>query len=150
MSEPEADSVRLDTWLWSVRIFKTRPLAAQACRKGQVTIRGVTGKPARQIRIGDEIEVERTWVTLNLRVVGLLSRRVGAKVVPEFCEDITPAEEIEKAKQIARLNREGLIVQREEGEGRPTKKERRELDALEEADDLLKEELFDRWTQKFG
>ncbi|MFT5466999.1 MAG: ribosome-associated heat shock protein Hsp15 [Verrucomicrobiales bacterium] len=147
-----SDSVRLDAWLYAVRVFKTRVFAAQACRKGQVKIRGVVGKPARQVRNGDEIEVERVWVTLKLRVVALLSRRVAAKAVSEFCEDITPEEEIAKAREWARVNREGAAAPtpRGEGSGRPTKKERRELDELENSEFAFREELFDRWTRKFN
>lgn len=160
-SQPEnsSDSVRLDAWLWSVRIFKTRTLASAACRKGQVKIRGVAGKPARQVRLDDEISVERAWITLRLRVTGLLSRRVGAKLVADFCEDITSEAEIEAARERARLNKGGAAGSRQAGAGRPTKKDRRELEGLEtppegedfeDGDDDLRQELFERWTRRSG
>lgn len=133
MSEESTDeSVRLDAWLWSVRVFKTRPLAAQACKKGQVEIAGVAVKPGRKLRVDDIIRVERRWITLTLRVKKLLSRRVGAKLVSEYCEDLTPPEEVEIAHERSRQHREGGIILEVQGGGRPTKKDRRELDELEE------------------
>lgn len=145
--DPENDSVRLDIWLWSVRVFKTRNLAAQACRKGNVRVLDHAAKPSRLVRVGDEVSVKRRFLTIKLRVVGLLSRRVGAKLVPDYCEDLTPAAEIEEARKRASMVAEA--PKRVEGEGRPTKKDRREMDEVAEAEDRAKrEELFEKWMRE--
>ena len=150
MSDPNSElenGVRADIWLWSVRVFKTRSLAAQACRKGHVTIRDREIKASRLVRIGDELAVKRRFITLRLRVVDLLTRRVGAKLVPDYCEDLTPEEEIEQARERARSVAEA--PKREDGQGRPTKKDRREMDELEAADDrAMREELFEKWMRE--
>ena len=148
-STSESDAVRLDVWLWCVRIFKTRSLAAQACRKGRVTIRDHAAKASRLVRIGDEVLVKRRFLTLHLRVVGLLTRRIGAKVVPDFCEDLTSEEEVEAARERTRAI--AKAPQRDDGRGRPTKKDRREMEEmeLEAAEDRRKrEELFEKWMRE--
>lgn len=149
----ETNAVRLDLWLWSVRAFKTRSLAAQACRKGAVTIRGAEAKPSRLVRVGDELEVQKLNIKLRLKVEKLLTQRVGAKLVEEYCTDLTPEEEIDAARQRARAKWEG--PQRESGTGRPTKKDRRAVDELGgaeeplpediEADQQRRDELFEKW-----
>tara|TARA_R110002096_G_scaffold114770_10_gene248845 strand:+ start:16582 stop:17040 length:459 start_codon:yes stop_codon:yes gene_type:complete len=146
-SHQESDSVRLDIWLWSVRVFKTRNLAAQACRKGNVRILDHQVKPSRLVRVGDEISVKRRFLTIQLKVAGLLSRRVGAKLVPDFCEDLTPEEEIQAARERASMVAEA--PKRGDGKGRPTKKDRRDMDEVEEAEDRAKrEELFEKWMRE--
>ncbi len=137
-AETKTEAARLDVWLWCVRAFRTRSLAAQACRKGAVSIAGRQGKPASQVRVGDEVSVKRRFVTQQLRVVGLLARRVGAKAVPEFCEDVTPEAEIAAARERARSVADA--PQRVDGQGRPTKKDRRDLDDAEDRlDDWIRE-----------
>jgi len=129
-SQPEPQhglSVRLDKWLWAVRLFKTRALAASACRLGQVTIDAKPAKAAAEVRIGQTIQAqvgEIMRITRTFRVVALLERRVGAAVVKDFAEDLTPASEYEKLKK---PSIPPLFV-RPKGAGRPTKKERRALD----------------------
>ncbi len=119
-------SVRMDKWLWAVRLYKTRSVAAAACASGKVQIQGQTVKPARDVRIGELITAETGDIKRTVKVVALLERRVGAKMVPQYLEDLTPASEYEKPR-IRDLNPVGL---RSKGTGRPTKKERREIEKL--------------------
>lgn len=129
MSDVPIDSARVDVWLWSVRLFKTRSLSGEACRKGQVRIAGQRVKPGRQVRVGDEIVVTRGPLVRTLAVKSILTRRVGAKEVEIYLEDRTPDEAWEKAADFRRRDREAG-VEREDGAGRPTKKERRDLDEV--------------------
>ena len=134
-TEPESkgagDSARVDVWLWSVRLFKTRTQAGDACKKGQVEVNGQRVKPSRQVREGDEIVVDKGPLVRTVAVKETLTRRVGAKEVPNFLEDRTPEEAWERAAEIRRRNREGAIAW-DEGAGRPTKKDRRDLEELME------------------
>jgi ribosome-associated heat shock protein Hsp15 len=118
------DPVRLDAWLWAVRCFKTRSQAANACRKGSVWIRGIKAKPSRELGVGDLVELRQPFVTRRLRVKALLRQRVGAKLVPEFCVDETPAEELDRARELEAAVRAGPRF--DPGAGRPTKRNRRE------------------------
>lgn len=128
-------SARVDVWLWAVRLFKSRNLAAEACRKGQISIAGQRVKPARQVRPGDEIAVTKGDLTLTVAVRATLSRRVGAREVAAYMEDRTPEEvraAAEERRQAARL---GAPIF-EEGAGRPTKRDRRDLnEVIAEAED---------------
>jgi ribosome-associated heat shock protein Hsp15 len=120
-----ADSVRIDKWLWAVRVFKTRSLAADSCRHGHVKISGHPVKPSRPVRINDVIEVRKDQMTCTFKVLQLIERRVGAATAREYSEDLTPASEKEKpAEPYFRP------FARPPGSGRPTKKERRQMDAL--------------------
>ena len=122
-----ADSTdRLDRWLWTVRLFKTRALATAACRAGGVAVNDRPAKPARNVRAGETITLRQGLITRTLLVRGLPPSRLGARLVPGFCEDLTPAGEFEKAR-VQRLQR---VIGREKGSGRPTKRERRERDRL--------------------
>ena len=114
------DDPRLDKWLWSVRVFKTRPEATAACRAGKVFLGSLEAKPGRDIHLGEIMTVRTSDVTRTLKVVGLPRTRVGAKLLPEFVEDLTPAAEYERAKQAAIEHH--LAHER----GRPTKKDRRD------------------------
>jgi ribosome-associated heat shock protein Hsp15 len=126
---PAAEPVaRLDKWLWSVRLFRTRSLATDACRAGSVAINEQPVKPARDIRAGEVITVRQGLVTRTVRVVALPRSRVGPKLVVEFCADLTPPEELAKAADPA-LRVQNLLL-REKGSGRPTKRDRRLLDRL--------------------
>lgn len=120
------ESVRIDKWLWAVRVFKTRSDAAEACRTNRVTINGSYTKPSREVKPGDTVTVRKTIVTYTYRVLALVSSRQGAKNVPDYMEDITSAEELSKLN----VPRETIFVQRDRGMGRPTKRERREIDSL--------------------
>jgi ribosome-associated heat shock protein Hsp15 len=121
-------SVRLDKYLWAVRVFKTRSDAADAIRNNRVTVDGAYAKPSREVKIGDRISVRRTMITYTYRVLALISNRQPAKNVPLYCENITPQSELDKLN----VPHETIFVFRERGTGRPTKKERREIDAVME------------------
>src|SRR5690606_17988631 len=118
------EEVRVDKWLWAVRIFKTRTIASEACKKGRVMIDNVPLKSSRVIRKGDVIQVKKPPVTFCFKVLALTDKRMGAKLVPEFMENITPPEEY----KILELNKISGFVDRQRGTGRPTKKERRDLE----------------------
>lgn len=115
---------RVDKWLWAARIFKTRSIAAAACKKGQVTLRGAQLKPSRTIKEGDVIEVRKPPVTYSFRVKQTIEKRVGAKLLPDVLENVTPPEQYE----LLEMNRISGFVDRARGTGRPTKKDRRELE----------------------
>lgn len=118
--------LRLDKWLWAVRIFKTRPQATEACRSGNVTIGEIAAKPARAVRAGEIVSVQQGIVLRTLRVVSSPKSRVGAPLVSEFCVELTPPEEFAKAKEM----RVQQIMARAPGTGRPTKRDRRLQDRL--------------------
>lgn len=120
------DEIRLDKYLWAVRIFKTRSDAADAVRNNKVTVNGSYAKPSREVKLGDVIAVRKQQVTYGYKVLDLVSSRQPAKNVPLYCLDITPQEELAKLN----VPRETIFVFRDRGTGRPTKKERRELDSL--------------------
>lgn len=115
---------RLDKWLWAARIFKTRSIAADACKNGRVTIGGVKQKASKMIKDGDIIEVRKPPITYSFKVLKAIQNRVGAKLVPEVLENVTAKEQLE----LLEMNRIGGFIGRARGTGRPTKKERRELD----------------------
>jgi len=119
-------TARLDKWLWAVRLFKTRNLAATAIRAGAVAINELPAKPSREVHAGEIVTVQQGLITRTLRVVDAPASRVGAKLVPEYCTDLTPPEEFEKLR-VSRLER---VLARPKGSGRPTKRERREVDRL--------------------
>lgn len=115
---------RLDKWLWAARVFKTRSIAADACKNGRVTIGGVKQKASKMIKEGDIIEVRKPPITYSFKVLKAIQNRVGAKLVPEVFENVTAKEQLE----LLEMNRIGGFIGRARGTGRPTKKERRELD----------------------
>ncbi|MBR5051760.1 MAG: RNA-binding S4 domain-containing protein [Bacteroidaceae bacterium] len=115
---------RIDKWLWAARIFKTRTIAAAACKKGQVSMGGTQLKASRMIKAGDVIDVRKAPITYSFRVLQPIERRVGAKLIPEILENITAPEQYE----ILEMSKISGFVGRAKGTGRPTKKERRSLD----------------------
>ncbi len=117
------ETIRIDKWLWSVRVYSTRSLATEECKKGRVTIGGVAVKPSRTVKVGETILVKKNPVTYSYRVIGLLGKRVGAKLVPVYLEDLTPAEELKKLDE----TQGGALFIRDRGAGRPTKKDRRDI-----------------------
>lgn len=131
MNRTMEQEVRIDKYLWSIRVYKTRTEAADACRSGKVQVNGIEVKASRDIKAGDVITVRKGSVHFQYRVLVPVGNRQGAKLVPEFAENITPQEELDK------LNApfETVYVRRDRGTGRPTKKERRDLDRL--MDELL-------------
>lgn len=126
-----ASEVRIDKWLWSVRLYKTRSIAADACKKGHISMNGVNLKPARTIKVGDVVQVRKSPITLSLKVLQAIENRVSAKLVPEMLQDVTPPEQYE----LLEMSKISGFVDRAKGTGRPTKKERRSLESFFEADD---------------
>jgi Ribosome-associated heat shock protein implicated in the recycling of the 50S subunit (S4 paralog) len=118
------EEVRIDKWMWATRIFKTRTIAVEACKKGRVMIQNVTVKPSRMIKVGEVIQVRKPPVTYSFKILALTDKRMGAKLVPEFMENVTSPEQYE----ILELQKIGGFVDRAKGTGRPTKKDRRNLD----------------------
>lgn len=127
MKEPKTE-VRIDKWLWAVRLFKTRSISIEAIKKGRITIKGVTVKPSRMVKVGDVVEVRRSPITYSFEVLGLSENRMGAKLVPGFMKDVTPPSQLE----ILELSKMSGFVDRARGTGRPTKKDRRELEQFSE------------------
>ncbi len=118
------DEVRIDKWLWAVRIFKTRTIATDACKKGRVMIDNIPVKPSRTIRAGEVVQVRKSPITFSFKVLATADKRMGAKMVPQFMENVTSPEEYE----ILEMNKISGFVDRQRGTGRPTKKERRDLE----------------------
>lgn len=121
MSKIEA---RIDKWLWAVRVFKTRTIAADACKKGRVMMGGVQVKPSRVVRPGDVVDVKNPPITYSFKVLQAIENRVGAKLVPEVMENVTSADQYE----LLEMNRISGFVDRARGTGRPTKKDRRAME----------------------
>lgn len=117
-------TVRIDKWLWAVRLFKTRTLATDACRGGKVLVNNAAVKPSKEVKEGDVVQVRQGVFTKTVKVIGILSNRVSAKLVINFLEDLTPPEEYEKLNS----KKDDFFVKRERGKGRPTKKDRRDID----------------------
>jgi ribosome-associated heat shock protein Hsp15 len=120
------EDTRLDKWLWAVRVFKTRAEAAAVCRNGRVQVNGLDAKPGRDVHLGETVTAKVGMITRTLKVRGVPRSRVGAKLLMEFVEDLTPAAEYERAKQASLEH----LLARERGKGRPTKKDRREMGRL--------------------
>lgn len=128
-----AETARIDKWLWAARIFKTRSIASDACKNGRVTIGGVNMKPSRSVKVGDVVSVKKPPVTYSFKVLKTIEQRVGAKLIPEIYENVTDPKQYE----LLEMSRISGFVDRARGTGRPTKKERRALDAF------VKPEFFD-------
>jgi ribosome-associated heat shock protein Hsp15 len=120
------ESVRIDKYLWAVRLFKTRSLAAEACKKGRVIIDEQPVKSSRVIRRGDKVSIKVPPAVKTYKILDLSEKRMGAKLVPDYLEDITPKEELDLL-DMARMTQK---LSRPRGTGRPTKKDRRDLDNL--------------------
>ncbi|MBO5882010.1 MAG: RNA-binding S4 domain-containing protein [Alistipes sp.] len=121
-----SDVIRLDKYLWAVRVFKTRSDAADAIRQNRVLVNDAYAKPSREVKVGDMISVRRERVHYSYKVLDLVSSRQPAKNVPMYCLNCTPQEELDKLN----VPHETIFVFRERGMGRPTKKDRRNIDAL--------------------
>ena len=115
---------RIDKWLWAARIFKTRSIAVDAIKNGRVTIQGVNVKPSRMVKEGEVVSVRKPPVTYSFKILKTIEQRVGAKLLPEIYENVTPPDQYE----LLEMNRISGFVDRQRGTGRPTKKERRALD----------------------
>ena len=117
---------RIDKWLWAARIFKTRSIAADACKNGRVTIAGMNVKPSRPVKVGEIVDVKKPPITYSFRILQCIEMRVGAKLVPEIYENVTDPKQYE----ILEMSRISGFVDRARGTGRPTKKDRRQMDAF--------------------
>lgn len=140
MGKEETKEVRIDKWLWAVRIFKTRSIATDACKKNRISVGGINAKPSKTIKAGDVIQVRKPPVTFSFQVLDVTENRMGAKLVPDFAKNITPPEEMD----ILKMNKMSGFVDRARGTGRPTKKDRRELEDFTE--DAFE---FDEWDFDF-
>ena len=132
------NEVSIDKWLWAMRIFKTRTVATEACKKGRVYVGNVIAKPSRTIKIGDVINVRKPPVTYSFRVLALAQNRLGAKLVPEYMENITPKSELDLL-EVVKISG---FIDRRKGLGRPTKREGRELAQFTES-------MSDGWDLDF-
>ena len=120
------EEARIDKWLWASRIFKTRSIAADACKNGRVTVGNVTVKPSRMVKVGETVSVRKPPITYSFRILKTIEQRVGAKLLPEIYENVTAPEQYE----LLEMTRISGFVDRARGTGRPTKKDRRSLDAF--------------------
>ena len=120
MEEP----VRIDKWLWAVRLFKSRSLATEECKKGHISVDGISVKPSRIPKVGDIIQVRKNPVTYSYKVLGILGKRVGANLVSEYMLDVTPPEVL----KVLEIRKQMSNFDRDRGTGRPTKKDRRDID----------------------
>lgn len=123
------DEVRIDKYLWSIRVYKTRSEATDACNGGKIRLNGADVKPAKAVHRGDTIVVRKGPVTYTYRVVELVDKRQGAKTVPQFADNLTPQSELDKLHAPV----ETFFLKRDRGAGRPTKKDRRQMDSLWDA-----------------
>ncbi|MDD4590560.1 MAG: RNA-binding S4 domain-containing protein [Parabacteroides sp.] len=126
------NEVRIDKWMWATRLFKTRTVAANACKKGRVMINGVNVKPSHMIKIGEVIQVRKPPITFSFKVLALTENRMGAKLVPDYLKNVTTPDQYE----IMEMNKISGFVNRAHGLGRPTKKERRDLEQFTDVDIL--------------
>lgn len=120
--------VRIDKWVWAMRIFKTRTIAAEACKKGRVMLGDVIAKPSRMVKVGDVVNVRKPPITYSFRVKALTENRLGAKLVPEYMENITPQSQYDLL-DVVKISG---FIDRRKGLGRPTKREGRELSRFRE------------------
>ena len=117
---------RIDKWLWAARIFKTRSIAADACKNGRVAVGGINVKPSRMVKEGDVVSVRKSPVTYSFKILKAIEQRVGAKLLPEIYENVTTPDQYE----LLEMTRISGFVDRARGTGRPTKKDRRQMDAF--------------------
>ena len=127
------EEVRIDKWLWAMRLFKTRSIAADACKKGKIMMSGQNLKPSRTIKVGDIIHIRKSPIIYSFRVLALTENRLGAKLVPEYMENVTTPDQYE----LLEITKISGFINRDKGTGRPTKKDRRDLD------EFLSDTFFD-------
>ena len=126
------DVARIDKWLWAARIFKTRSIAADACKNGRVTVKGVSVKPSHTIKVGEVVSVKKPPIIYSFEVLKTIEQRVGAKMIPEIYRNVTDANQYE----LLEMSRVSGFVNRAKGTGRPTKKDRRSLEEFTEPEFL--------------
>ena len=126
------EGVRIDKYLWAIRVFKTRTDATDACKGGKVKIGTVNAKPSRDVQVGEVIDVRKGAVTFTYKVLQLVDHRLGAKLVPDYAQNLTPESELDKLRAPV----ESFFLTRDRGTGRPTKKDRREIEQIWDAIDF--------------
>ena len=139
--------VRIDKYLWPIRVFKTRSEATDACKGGKIRVNGADTKPSKMVKVGDTIVARKGAVTYTYKVLELIDKRQGAKLVPNYAENLTPPEELAKL----RAPIETFFLKRDRGAGRPTKKDRRQMEAL--WDDLsfdVPDDIAESFAADFG
>ena len=141
-----SDTARIDKYLWAVRVFKTRTEATDACKGNKVKVDGVAVKPSRPVKVGNTIEVRKGSVQYIYKVKALLENRVGARLVPEYAENLTPQSELDKLRAPV----ETFFLKRDRSMGRPTKTDRRDMDVLWEGIGADAEEIPDDIIYRFG
>lgn len=132
-----SQEARIDKWLWAARIFKTRTIAGDACKNGRITIKGERVKSSHMVKVGDEINVRKPPIVYSFRIKQLIKNRVGAKLIPEVLENITKPDQYE----LLEMSHISGFVNRARGTGRPTKKDRRQIDDF--TTPIFKEDAFD-------
>ena len=141
------DSVRLDKYLWAIRVYKTRTDATDACKGGKVRINGLDVKPSKEVKVGDVLTIRKGAVTYTYKVLQLIDKRQGAKLVPNYAENLTPLEELAKLRAPV----ETFFLKRDRGTGRPTKKDRRQMEDLwSNLSFDVPDDIAERFASDFG
>lgn len=141
------DEVRIDKYLWSIRVYKTRSEATDACKGGKVRINGGDTKPSKTVKVGDTVVARKGAVTYTYKVLQLVDKRQGAKLVPVYAENLTPPEELAKLRAPV----ETFFLKRDRGAGRPTKKDRRQMDDLWSSLSFdVPDDVAERFAADFG
>ena len=141
------EEVRIDKYLWSIRVYKTRSEATDACKGGKVRVNGADIKPSKAVKVGDTIVARKGAVAYTYKVLELIDKRQGAKLVPRYAENQTPEEELAKLRAPV----ETFFLKRDRGAGRPTKKDRRQMDSLwDELSFDVPDDVAERFASDFG
>lgn len=141
------EEVRIDKYLWAIRVFKTRTEATDACKGGKIRVNGADTKPSKMVKPGDVIVARKGAVTYTYKVLALLDKRQGARLVSDFAENLTPAEELAKLRAPV----ETFFLKRDRGAGRPTKKDRRQMDDLWSSLSFdVPDDIAERFAADFG
>ncbi len=140
------EDVRIDKYLWAIRVFKTRTDATDACKGGKIRVNGLDIKPSRGVRVGDVIVARKGPVSYTYKVLKLVDKRQGAKLVPDYAGNLTPQEELDKLRAPV----ETFFLKRDRGAGRPTKKDRRQMEMLwSELDFDVPDDIAESFTDDF-
>ena len=142
-----AEETRIDKYLWAIRVFKTRSEATDACKGGKIKLNGADAKPSKAVRPGDTVSARKGAVTYTYRVIEPIEKRQGAKLVSQYAENITPQSELDKLKAPV----ETFFLKRDRGTGRPTKKDRRQMDSLWDSLSFdVPDDIADRFASEYG
>ena len=141
------EEVRIDKYLWSIRVYKTRSEATDACKGGKIRLNGGDVKPSKTVKVGDILVARKGPVTYTYRILQLIDKRQGAKLVPNYAENLTPQEELDKLRAPV----ETFFLKRDRGAGRPTKKDRRQMDSLwSNLSFDVPDDIAERFASDFG